>query len=198
MIAKQLIVKLSSEPGTYDNVDAWICGKCNTISYDKDISEQCCICTYCKKVIDENTRTRCWRSHSECQNRAWRDRDAKTMADAELVDWDGDFIYFDDRMYDAPEDIIDGWCDTPFDEMPTRIHATDKTPFAGIDIEDVIFRAVENMDENATDRVMGYDELSKAIDKFNVANLETLTTYDENYKQAIDLTEYIEAAKGEA
>ena len=105
-----------------------------------------------------------------------------------LKDYEVDYIYDEktDNFYPSIDDIVEDYefRDLP---LPRYVYGCKFCPFS-LDFDWILEASTEDYDEDIMDRLDGYEELEKAIDKFNELN-KGEGSYYIDYKTIIDLSE---------
>lgn len=172
-------------PKTKKPCGVWVCGECNLVT-SKEFVEKCCKPCECGKPSRNRFECKC----SDCVDAEYRERRAKQLEKAELVDWDGSMIFseevsgYRDGWFDSPEDLLDYLADE--DE-------SNKPEFAFLGRRCVneldLYRAIERMSEDtyedaevcATREDMS--RLEEAVNAFNAKY--AVTYYEHDYKRKV-------------
>jgi hypothetical protein len=171
---------------------AFQCGYCGRTFIDGYEAEACCKCTLCGKRLTRTFRNTlaveyCRECHeseqkkrSEEHSRISAERDAATMAKAELVPYvDGEPVFWLEinEFYRDMEELLDRYDD---DELPEFVCPCKPFIHAMPDVKHIIEQMVE--DEMYEDfdylRLDGIDELDAALKKFSELNKERLTAFE--------------------
>lgn len=176
-------------PKTGKPCGVFVCGVCNRVT-SKALVEECCKPCECGCP----SRNRFDRLCSECADIARRERLAKRLAEAELVEWDGSMIFSEDVTGDR-----DGWFDSPEDLLE---HLADeergnRPEFAFVGRKRVkkleIGRAIEQMTEDTCEEaelcIADADgrALQAAVDVFNAKY--AVVYYEHDYRRKVRIEE---------
>jgi len=156
--------------------EAWLCSACTRVWTDKDSASRCCTCSYCGSF---KTWTSGATVHLECQVQKSKEADRVALEKAELVEWDGGPIYFDDKVYDSPEDVLDAFLEG---HAPEFIFATEQTNFF-FDLDGALENACDQHHDDMRDNLEGIDELQSAVDKFNEQNSGNFSVTEDRSKK---------------
>jgi hypothetical protein len=165
----------------------FLCSTCGTAFKSKDCAEKCCACMHCGLPCPGE------RNHSLCSS-AYRDkRDSEILDKAELVEWDGCAIYFNEHVYYDLEELI-GEIEGDGGEVPEFIFATKTQPFF-LNIDHALESACEDGYEDIAEHLEGVDELRAAVAKFNDRNKERVSLFEDpkrkiRLRRSDDLSEF--------
>lgn len=158
---------------------AWACSACGLVWNDGSSAARCCKCSYCglhRPWTGGNT------SHDECWKKHRQEIDAETLEKATLIEWDGEPIFYDDHVYQGPDEVIERFLDG---HAPEFIFATTQQGFS-FDLESALENTCEEHHEDMYESLDGLDDLHKAVDAFNEINKGNLS-YFEDCKHKIRL-----------
>lgn len=176
------------------------CGYCRRIHIDPNLAEQCCKCGKCKKhikyIFPYNPHIpECCREcseiarkeQSEKHSRIAAEKDAATMAKAELVEYKyGEPVFWLEinEFYRDMEELLDRYDD---DELPEFVCPCKPFIHEIPDVKHIVEQMVE--DEMYEDfdylRLDGIEELDAALKKFNELNKEKLTVFEADTKRKV-------------
>lgn len=174
-----------------------MCGECGTVASpgNYDLSEKCCTCYDCGEPLPPNERVPYAVSggkkalyHTACDRARRAKLDAEALEKAELVpDYDGP-VYF--------EGLSGSYGDGYFQDVQELSEALDfekdRPEFAfccqeiglkPLDVQDIVNMLVEEMDDDAGDRLDGEAELEAALIKFNEANRGVVSYYEDRKRK---------------
>ena len=165
MNSYELISPISGKP-----CGVFVCGKCNLVT-PKDLVDKCCKPCECGKPAQNRFGDKC----GDCQKIDYRNRMAKRLEEAELVEWDGESMIFSEEVqgyrdgwFYSPEDIMDYFADEGLESKPEYAFLGRKV-VKGLDID----RAIEEMTEDTYDGAElhvtddDWRALLAAVDAFN-------------------------------
>ena len=174
---------------THDGeVVAHYCTACRRV-VPKGYEEACCRCTVCDEPLGEG-QAGIGRSHAECQRQRWADRVAKRLAEAEVVVYEGGFVYSEGHGYrDGYFESLDDFCEWLADEnepegWPDYVFACKPTKHT-LDLDDVLERLCESGYEDMGDHVLVPKSLTVAVAEFNRINESRLVSWGTDYKRKI-------------
>lgn len=149
----------------------FLCSACGTAFKTKDCAEKCCVCTYCGLPCPGENY------HSPCYS-AYRDkREGEILDKAELVEWDGCPIYYNEHVYCDLAELIEELEGDDL-EVPEFICATKAQPFF-LNIDHALESACEDAFEDIADHLEGVAELRAAVAAFNERNKERVSLYED-------------------
>ena len=195
--------QLFKEDGKPTNVHA--CGVCNKVKANRDAAEECCVqppCSYCGEPVDRAKESGqrfhwvCWRDNA-------RAREIERLEKAELVEYDGGWLYADhlpggqDGYYSDMDELLDCVADYVPDEdeanEPLVMFAFCTYPQRyDLDLGRILENACDDGYEDMEDHLSGVKELSAAIDAFNERNKVALTSYMVDYKRKVSVPALVE------
>lgn len=190
MNAQQLYkLTLNNTAAGYDPVDAWYCGKCGRIAYDKTGAEKCCVprtCDTCKQPCD-------MRECNDCFNKRAAAQELARFEKADKVSTFDGWVYTD-TGYGYQEGYFRS-VDELFDWLAEHELALDyvwtckATQFVSVDT-DTIYENIEDNGYEDFERadLLGTTELEAAIAVFEKAN-EGIVSYEPDYTTALVLSE---------
>jgi hypothetical protein len=158
-------------------VEAYQCGKCGTVHRDKYLAEHCCFvyhCDICGKELN-NYHTRC----HECSEKVRFEKANKIKLDeyqgkgfySESFGWNEGYFFDIDELLD--------YCDGEQISVPKYVWGCTEVPVT-IDADDILERATEEAFEDAIDNLEMVDELVEFCKKFNEANSDVITYWNDD------------------
>lgn len=153
---------------------AWLCSACGRVWNDQSGASRCCRCGYCG---GHSTWTNGNVAHDECQKKHSARRDEEDLEAAKLIGWDGQPIYYDDKVYDSPESVVENFLPG---HAPEFIFATEQHQFY-FDLDSALESACDEHHEEMQESLEDVDLLRDAVEAFNAAN-EGHVTYSEDRK----------------
>lgn len=173
----------------------WYCSECRAVYTKQHGAQRCHGVTHCETCkVSLGKRAPHYRKQcEECDRKDWRDKQVKEEFDRytkavkiAASEYTGPQVFFNDRYYETVEDAIDG-CDEP----PEYVWSAKNIGLRQANLEDLTERVLEEAWEDAEpDDLNGIDELQKAVDAFNEANIG-IAVYMVDYHEAIVLDEGI-------
>ena len=173
-----------------------------------DLSEKCCTCYDCGKLLSQTERvpyavgTSSLLYHSECEQRLRERRKAEALEHAELVlDYDGP-VYFDGLTGSYGEGYFENVGELAdrlhgVHEKPEFVFCCQRTTFS-IDLDKILESACEDMHEDASDGLIGIEALRAAVHIFNEQNSSVVSFYeDRSRKVAVPNTQDVPPIRGE-
>lgn len=177
-----------------------MCSECGKVAAPGNIhlSQKCCTCYECGEILPKDERTRyAIRKgyslyHRKCDEKRRSLIEAKALESAELVEGYEGPVYFEglygsygDGYFSDVDDLEDAVNDLPEDERPEFAFCCKETPFF-LNIDHAMEAALDDMDEDAGERLNGTNELAAAVKAFNDANKGVVSFYpDRKRKVAI-------------
>jgi hypothetical protein len=175
-------------PNTGKGCGVWACGVCNKVM-GADLVEKCC--KPCECGMPSRNRFECKCSH--CAEIEYKERRAKQLEEAELVEWDGSMIFSE-----AVNGNQDGWFESP-DDLLEYLESNDDEDtehwpeFAFVGRKCVreldLYRAIERMTEDT------YEDAEVCATREDMAKLEEVVTmfnakyavtyYEHDYKRKV-------------
>ena len=156
----------------------WACGVCGTVHCDQELAGSCCSCYFCGEEIDNSSegRSRYFArktSHDACHQMDWVAREAKRLAEATEVTYDGEMILWGQDWVHGPDELVDLWVDADMvvSDYPEFVFASYKVPYKGIEVDSALEQSVEML-EDGIDHLKHLDALDAAVREFNDANKE--------------------------
>lgn len=172
-----------------------MCSECKTVAApgNFDLSQKCCTCYDCGKPLPPDERTPYAKGrgkalyHRECERQRRARIDAEVLDNAELIaDYKGP-VYFEglcgsygDGYFSNVEELAERLDDQ--DDQSKRPEFTfccEEHPFPGVRIDHLLESATEEMDEDASERLDGVEELQKACNTFNDLNKGVISYYED-------------------
>jgi hypothetical protein len=177
-----------------------MCSECHSVAApgNYDLSEKCCTCYDCGKPLAKDERIPYAEGrgkslyHRDCERQRRMKRDAEALDKAELVaDYDGP-VYFEGSRGSYGEGYFENvqelaeHLDMDDDQSgrPEFAFCCEEMPFRGVDAQSLIESACEEMDEDASERLDGIEELEKACAAFNKLN-ENVISWSEDRKHKV-------------
>jgi len=179
-----------------------MCSECYTVAApgNYDLSEKCCTCYECGLPLAKDERVKYANGsgyalyHRKCERLRHMRLELEALERAELViDYDGPVYcegrsgsygngYFENVM-ELAEDLD---MDDNQSSRPEFAFCCKEIPFRGADAQSLIESALEDLDEDAGDRLEGLEELEKACAVFNEAN-KGLISWHEDRKRKVSV-----------
>ena len=172
-------------PKTGKPCGVWVCGQCNLVT-DKNLVDRCCEPCKCGKRARNRFESKC----SDCVNIDYKERRAKLLEEAELVEWDGSMIFSEEVIgnrygwFDSPDDLLD------YSEYEEE---DNKPEFAFLGRKCVneldLHRAIERMTEDTYEcaevdaTLEDMSRLEEAVTAFNAKY--AVTYYEHDYKKKV-------------
>lgn len=180
-------------PKTNNPCGVFVCGVCNLVTH-ADLVEKCCKSCDCGKPSRNRFECKC----SDCWRLDYRERRAKQLEEAELVEWDGSMIFsedvsgYRDGWFDSPEDLLDYLADEDEDSKPEFAFLGRKCVNT-LDIDRAVEAITEDTFKDAELHVADSDwsDLRAAVDKFN--DKYAVTYYEHEYKRKVRIAEKVVA-----
>ena len=175
-------------PKTGKPCGVFACGVCNLVTH-ADTVERCCKPCECGKPSRNRFECRC----SDCVGMDCRERRAKDLEAAELVEWDGSMIFseevsgYRDGWFDSPEDLLDyleGNNDEDTESYPEFAFVGRKV-VRELDLYTAIERMTEDTYEDAEMNASKEDmaKLEEAVAAFNAKY--AITYFEHEYKRKV-------------
>ncbi len=178
-------------PKTGKPCGVFACGVCNLVTH-ADLVEKCCKPCDCGKPSRNRFECRC----SDCADIAYRERRAKQLEEAELVEWDGSMIFseeisgYRDGWFDSPEHLLDYLSDEDEDNKPDFAFLGRKC-VKELDISRAVEQMTEETYEDSELHIADADwkALLEAVDTFNAKY--AVTYYEHDYKRKVRIAENV-------
>lgn len=185
----------------------WYCSECRTVGPTAEYAERChgtLACKTCGEPI-ESSRRSAYNICSECEEKAWRERQAAKEADRfekakkiTAAEWPG-WVYREGcggEYFREVEDVIERMQDDSEGADPPRyVWAAKDVGVSKVDIDDVVSNILDNgWEDMELSDLNGVAEMEAAIDAFNEANA-SIEVYLPDYSIAILLDPPNESAK---
>ena len=172
-------------PKTNTPTNVWVCSACNRILMDERLANECCKPCQCGKPTRNRFEGKC----SDCWDRERHERLHKAMAEAELVEWDGETMLHTDEVegyhdgwFYSPEELCD-YCEDEALEIPEFAFLGRKR-VRKLDLDQVIESMLEDTYEDASlpdDKA--YKKLAAEVEEFNKRN--AIIYYEQSYKRKV-------------
>lgn len=182
-------------PKTGKPCGVFVCGECNLVT-SKDIVERCCQPCKCGKPARNRFESKC----SDCVDAEYRERKAKQLDEAELVEWDGSMIFseevsgYRDGWFDSPDDLADYLADEDEDLGKPEFAFLGRKCVRELDLSRAIEQMTEDTYEDAEVCATLEDlaRLEEAVTAFNAKY--AVTYYDHDYKRKVRIFAEVVAA----
>jgi hypothetical protein len=159
---------------------AFGCGECGSVYATTESALRCCKQDYCQDCgVEVNQH---WNKCSSCSEFA---RNEKAVL---LTKWDGP-VYDDsrDKYYESIEELAEWYEDESEDDRPEFIFPCKEVSFKGLDADDILMNATEDLFEDAYDHLKGVDLFRSAVERFNEA--QDLKTWSPDFSRKIKLAD---------
>ena len=174
-----------------------MCSECKTVVApgNFDVSQKCCACYDCGlPLLPEERKCRSL-YHRECERARRARREMEALEKAEIViDYTGP-VYFEggdgsygDGYFTDVDELAEWLNDQELpdggDDRPEFAFCYKEIPFRRISLDSLIESACDDMDEDASERLSGVEELEKACNAFYEAN-KGVVSYFEDRKRKV-------------
>lgn len=172
-------------PKTNTPTNVWVCSACNRVLMDEGLANECCKPCQCGQPTRNRFEGKC----SDCWDRERHERQLRAMADAELVEWDGQTMLYTDEVegyhygwFYSPEELRD-YCEDEALEIPEFAFLGRKR-IRKLDLD----RAIESMLEDTYEDASlpddeAYKKLAAEVDEFNKRN--AIVYYEHSHKRKV-------------
>lgn len=170
------------------SVGIWYCEQCGLINRDREFVENCCVCRFCGKVIEDRKR-----EYTGCHSSCWRDDNRKRMLErldqaVELKDYAGPLYSIDGYgqdgyIWDDVEEVI---CDgiESVEDWPEFMFACKPIGFPNVQVDSIVEQCAESLYEDAYEHITIPESLIKGVREFNKAN-EDMKAWEPDYKHKV-------------
>jgi len=176
-------------PKTSKPCGVFVCGSCNMVT-QKDLVDRCCKPCECGKPTRNKFEAKC----SDCWDQHHRDRRAKQLEEAELVEWDGSMIFseevsgYRDEWFNSPDDLLDYIADEEEDDKPEFAFVGRKC-VRTLDLYSAIERMTEDTYEDA-EVCATLEDLTRLEEAITMLNAKyAVTYYEHEYKRKVRIQE---------
>lgn len=182
-------------PKTNKPCGVFACGVCNLVTH-ADLVEKCCKPCECGKPSRNRFECRC----SDCVDVDYKERRAKQLEDAELVEWDGSMIFseevsgYRDGWFDSPDDLRDFTADEEDEDCIPEFAFLGRKCVSTLDVDQAVERMTEDTYEDAEIHVNDADwkALLAVVDTFNAKY--AVTYYEHDYKRKVRIAAKVSEA----
>lgn len=176
---------------------AWACEACGVIYSPRNgaqpEAEACCKCKYCGEPAPRDDNDCYTRMHKTCWQQDRRDRQAKRLEKAEVVEQYDGWVFIDgvgprDGYFESAEEAEDWLWDTheDGDVLPQWAFCCTSSPPPRLDLEDVTQRFIDNGYEDIEDDLVGLARLREALELFWEEN-KHLVSWTPDYSRKVRL-----------
>ena len=165
------------------------CSNCKCVNKTKEGADGCCRCSRCEEKPTAKNSCMCmecrtiWQRESTEQNNA---KEAAALAVAELVKR-CEYFWYNDKMYSEVDSLIDD-CECEGCSIPEYAFVMKPVYFKGFSLEGMFDDENENNmceDLDIRDKLVGIEQLMRAMGTFNIENKNSIIYYVEDRSKKI-------------